>query len=372
MTAPAPEVRATGRAWVAALTVLLAFAVGLWAGRRTVEARARRPFEELSAEVTLGRALADPARKQGAAMAYLDPAAALREMDSYAWSVPNDPAPFVGSVPTPGVHGNARIDAHGFRSDYEVERAKAPRTRRFFFTGGSNAFGVGAPSRARTVGGYLEAELGGESELVIAANPAWASTHERILIENRLGAMSPDVVIALSGNNDVHWGWSGEDSGWMLTYADALFADAIARARGTPAPARVERAPVASALVAARLAKNARLSALALAPGGAIYVLALQPSMHASRKRLSPRERELARGQSSARRDYFVACYEELRRLGPELAAAGARFVDLSRAFDDLGEESEIFIDPYHTGDRGNRIVALALAAALRETGVLR
>ena len=91
---------------------------------------------------------------------------------------------------------------------------KPDNTFRICITGGSTAFGSGAPSQDRTIAGYLGRILSQELtpvtklnyEVVNAANPAWASTHERILIENKISELDPDMIISFSGNNDVHWG----------------------------------------------------------------------------------------------------------------------------------------------------------------------
>ena len=41
-----------------------------------------------------------------------------------------------------------------------------------------------------------------------------------------------------------------------------------------------------------------------------------------------------------------------------EVDVANFYFVNLADAFDDIGDQEDIFIDSYHFGDKGNEIVA--------------
>jgi len=102
---------------------------------------------------------------------------------------------------------------------------KPPTTYGIFFTGGSVAYGSGAPSQDKTIGQYLENLLNLEItpvshlryEVFTLASPAWTSTHERIVIENRLSELDPDMVISFSGSNDVHCAGAGRDVFWFRT-----------------------------------------------------------------------------------------------------------------------------------------------------------
>ncbi len=330
-------------------------------------------IESYQRNETLGGMIA-PGERRGAARAYLDPPGALASLDEIVFGVPNVPTPFVGAGPRPGASHNARVNALQFRDDRELSAEKEPGVRRVFLTGGSVAFGSAAPSQDRTVGAYLQRMLDEGSpaerrtEVFTLANPAWASTQERILIENRLSELDPDLVVSLSGTNDVHWGVFGHDVLWFRTYTDELFrslVDVGYRSAGlAPLPNVVPPAgdPVEPAVVAERLEKNVRIAAFALSLEGVPYVFALQPNLHATGKELSARERELV----SPLRDYGRRCYDEIRRRLSAVDADNFRFVDLSGVFDSLGPDQEIFIDSYHFGDRGNEVLARALAGALR------
>lgn len=307
------------------------------------------------------------------AQAYEDPARAARELERYCYSVPNLPTPFVGSAPLPGQHANARIDERQFRRSVPLLTPKPAGTVRVFVTGGSTAFGVGAPSDAETIPALLEALLqenlaprtGRTYEVVNAANPAWVSTHERVLIESRLSELEPDLVVSFTGVNDVHFAFLGSSALWLRTYAELHFLRIVEWAYRTQGERVFPRTPNASGPLAPEevvrvLAKNARLAGAALAEGGARYVLCLQPALAVSGKSLSARERSHVEAEilGPGVTDYFRRCYALYRERLPDLAAEGIVFADASVALDGLGAESEVFLDSYHFGDRGNRLLA--------------
>lgn len=136
-------------------------------------------------------------------------------------------------------------------------------------------------------------------EVFTLAAPGWTSTHERIAIENRVSEMEPDLVVSLSGINDVYLSAIGRDLLWSRSFGDQPFFDllleACRTARRPPfadvAPLRDHTPPPAE--VAQRLAKNAVLSARALELGGAGYVFALQPNIAWVSKQPSAREKAL-------------------------------------------------------------------------------
>lgn len=367
-----------------AASVVLAGAVGGLAGfmlgRSATMGELRVLIERSTRASTLGQLAGD--ERAEFARAFHDPERAAREMDAYAWQVPNVPTPFVGSMPSPGTHGSATIGTDQFRGTGEIRMPKPAGTFRIFVTGGSTAFGVGAPSDADTVPGILQrlldretpAAAGRRYEVVNAGNPGWSSTHERILIEERLSELEPDLVVSLSGNNEAHWGFLGFDVLWFRTYYDHFYAELLRRLfvlAGEPfePPRRLKGdLPVAHELVLARLQKNLRLAAHALAPTGATYVFALQPNLAACAKPLSPRERrhlaaELLGPGCAA---YFARCYDLFRGALPQLDLPGFAYVDLTGAFDGRSAEEEIFLDSYHFGDRGNELLAERLLAELR------
>ena len=313
------------------------------------------------------------------AQAYLDPETALEAIEGFTWAVPNVPTPFVGTGPRPGTRGNATINRQQFRSTRELPARKQAGVARIFITGGSVAFGSGAPSQDRTIGGYLEGELNrGLMEprfrVFTLANPAWTSTHERILIENRLSEWQPDLVISFSGLNDVHWGQMGRDVMWFRTYHDHLFwslNDSALRLLGRGGLVDVQKTgdrPVDPPLVAARLAKNVQLATVALRMRDSPYLFVLQPSLYTTGKELSPRESARLNQQLQA---YFRHASQELRATLGSLREEGLSFLDLTTVFDEVKED--VFLDHVHPGDRGNELIARRLAETVRrvlEAGV--
>lgn len=363
------------------LVACLAFAaVGYLVGERRALAGPRARIAAFAASETVGGVAGD--KRAEMALAYEDPARAERELDHYTWAVPNMPTPFVGVAPMPGDHGCAHIDAQQFRHPTDLELPKPAGVFRVFVTGGSTAFGTGAPSDETTIPALLQQlvdeELGGASkriEIVNAANPAWASTHERMWIATRLAEMQPDLVVSFSGNNDAHFAFLGLHVFSFRTYAEHFFtlldSDILAAAGHEPFPIpwnpSVED-PVPPAEVLRRLEVNLRATTEALRPTGAPYVFILQPTLAATKKALTEREAGHLSGESLGEgcNDYFRRVYALYRTELPKLDLAGFHFADASDALDDVPADTELFLDSYHFGDRGNRILARRLFELLR------
>lgn len=358
---------------------LVIFGFGFAAGRYQVARSLRRPIVDFAKSDTLGHLVAKD-EKASYASAYEDPAAAAREMDRFSYAVPSVLTPFVGSGPEPGQHDNAFINSMQFRSTKEVAMPKPQGVYRIFVTGGSTAYGSGAPSQDKIIGQYLENLLNAEVtpanlryEVFTLASPAWTSTHERIIIENRLSELAPDLVISFSGSNDVHWAGAGRDVFWFRTYSDQHFWDLGNAARKiagfhpmtdvVPAPA-----PVDPAAVAARLEKNVRLSATALALKGSRYVFVLQPAIAITSKPLSAREEKLRARLLPPALENFTKSYQEMKSSLSSIQADRFFYLDQSDAFAGLTASDEIFLDSYHFGDRGNAIVAKKIADGIRST----
>ena len=372
-------VKARSREWliVAGFSCLLALVAGagFLAGRYSIIRTFETRIQGFARAFTLGPLL-DKKEKTAISRVYLDGEGIIDRLDDISWSVPNVPAPFVGSVPAPGIYRGARINALQFRSTREVVMPKPASTFRIFLTGGSTAYGSGAPDQERTIAGYLSAILARELtprtginyEVFPMANPAWASTHERIMIENRLSELDPDLVISFSGTNDVHWGILGRNVFWFRTYADEFFQNLVKRVyrltgRDMPeivSPATGEDIP--PPLVAQRLVKNVRLSAFTLAQEQVNYVFVLQPTLATTGKRLSGRERKYLR-----HREYFQECYKQIHGTLNTLQSVNFTYLNLAGMFDRMGDQEDIFLDSYHFGDRGNEMVAEQIYRGISE-----
>ncbi|MEE8579994.1 MAG: SGNH/GDSL hydrolase family protein [Myxococcota bacterium] len=372
------------------LAVALLVALGVMLGRHLAFRDLHRSISQRHLGDTLARVLeaeyADQPQPMAEvraefARAYLDPERAAIEMGEYSWDVPTVPAPFVGSAPAPGRHGNATINSQHFRRAGEVAMPKPSGVVRIFVTGGSAAYGSGAPSGDRTIPGFLAAALerelrprtGRHYEVINAASPAWSTTQERILIENRLSELAPDLVVSLSGSNDVYWGSQGRNVLWFRTLADEHYfslLDLIHRRTGfPPLPNAIASGgesggppiPVPPRIVTQRLVKNLRLAASALAQRGVPYVFALQPTLATTGKSLSAHERlqkDLGEGFSRGSTDYFARAYRAIDTRLSKLRMRNFHYLDLADVFDADEADQEIFLDRFHFGDRGNQRIA--------------
>lgn len=341
---------------------------GFIAGRYSADKDFDSSVRGAAKAFTLG-GLLDDGEKQELVSVYYDEEKALEEIDSFSWAVPNTPTPFVGTAPVPGQHGNAFINMEQFRYKKDIDVPKPDNTFRIFITGGSTAFGSGAPSQDRTIAGYLGRMLSEELtpvtklnyEVVTAANPAWASTHERILIENKLSELDPDMIISFSGNNDVHWGARGRNVLWFRTYGDDYFLSLIKQAYeyanqpDIQEVTRIETDDISPSLVSSRLLKNVQLSSYVLSQEGVDYVFVLQPTLAVTGKPLAEREQTKVKHKYV---EYFKKCYAEIDKVLGKFDAENYHYVNMANVFDAHSDQEEIFMDSYHFGDKGNEIIA--------------
>ncbi len=342
--------------------VAMGFVVGQYTIIRTFDAQ----IQSMSKAFTLGGIL-DDQNKLAVTRAYYGGASVLHQLNDITWAVPNIPTPFVGNAPTPGQFGVAYNNSMQFRAKNEIEIPKPTNTFRIFLTGGSTAYGSGAPSQDRTIAGYLsqilERNLSPSTnlkyEVFTMANPAWATTHERIIIENRLSELHPDLVISFSGNNDVHWGKLGRNVLWFRNYSDEFFLNLIKTVykltdqEPIPEVTQIDPREIAPYLVAKRLIKNVKLSSFALSQNNVDYVFLLQPNLAVTGKSLTERERKSLKYQ-----DYFQKCYAQIDSVLRDFDADNYNYINLANVFDNINDHEDIFIDSYHFGDKGNEIVA--------------
>lgn len=360
------------------LALCMLVGLGYGVGVYTVAGRFEKTIHWVEQGETLAGVLAitplNDEQRNGIKNAYSNPDIDARNI---SWSVPNQPTPFVGTAPAPGQHHNAQINSWQMRNSEEVQMPKPAGVYRIFLTGGSTAFGSGAPSQDKTIGSLLNGLLadrlaqkaGRRYEVFTFANPSWASTQERIAIENYLSELQPDLVVSLSGNNDVFWGDAGRNVLWFAAGADEYFQTLVntglrtAGRKELPAlpQARPASQPVAAHLVSYRLQKNVRLGAHALRQVNADWIFFLQPTLSVTRKALSTREKAFIPASQS----YFVQCYELMSSGLAGLRQDNFRFVDLSKAFDGYQATDEVFLDQFHFGDKGNAVIANAMFSAI-------
>ena len=340
---------------------------------------------------TVAREIADWRQNETVAGAYAlrfgtdDPSASLADAAScyyvppdftrVTW-VPRDiPTPFVGFAPAPGPLASGSVNSMQFRYDREIQVPKPRGLRRIFLTGGSTAFSSGASSNATTIGGYLERYLNGAPgssalhyEVVTAAACAWTSTHERIMIANRLIELQPDLVISLSGHNDAFWSIRGRNLLWFRSMQEDFFLSLMNSALNShkapefPAEETAPDLETTAQRATGRLIRNVSGAHHALVDAGATYMFVLQPVLQASMKRRTQREQQIA-GRNAAE-SWFTGIpvfYEEFRKQLQSLTSAGFAFVDAANCFEGCDATSEVFLDSCHFGDRGNDLIARSL-----------
>jgi hypothetical protein len=298
-------------------------------------------------------------------------------MDSYSWSVPNVLTPFVGTGPEPGKHGNAYINSMQFRSDKEISVSKPRNVFRILITGGSTAYGSGAPSQDSTIGSYLNNILNSELtfstkkkyEVYTLANPAWTSTHEMIIIETRLSELNPNIVISFSGNNDVHWGLHRCNIFYFRSYADQYYwslIQTVYRLAGYGCQydiIKIASSSISPDVVASNLERNVKLASLALSFNQTRHVFVLQPTLYGTSKQLSLHEIKMKKMQHE---EYYSQCYQKIKQKLSNLNISNLTFIDESDAFKGLTSNDYIFLDSYHYGDRGNEFIAKKLFKDMR------
>lgn len=316
--------------------------------------------------------------KKKKSLAYFDPKKAYENMDDYIWGAPHMMAPFIQLAPQPGDYKSAVINSMQFRSKKEVSVPKPSKTYRIFLTGGSTAFGSGAPSQDTTIGGYLESLLNQETsnsnlnpkfEVFTMAVPGWNTTNERIVIENRLSELQPDLIISLSGQNDVHAGLLGVN---IYSHAQNIIFFNISNMvlglfgkKPMPPEKFSERLPCNK--VSYRLIKNVELISFLLSRMEVPYIFALQPTLSMTGKKLTDDEKE--HDQKNIRKknkSYFIDCYDNLDKNLTKLKIGGFHYLNLTKVFDSVEESIAVFLDSAHFGDRGNQILAQNIYRSIR------
>lgn len=331
----------------------------------------------LSLSQVLGKGIDDPLTAQALARMYDVPVEDRDELahrlSHVAWIPPYRPAPFVGHMARPFFGDDLHINILGFRDERQSYVSKPDRTVRIFMTGGSTAWGSGASSQRKTISYVLERILnegvsritGYQYQVVNTAFPGWSTTQEKLLIQQRLVDLHPDVVLMFSGNNDVHWARDGRDIRWFYGPMDQNFmmlVNELYKSSGhsewtfaLPASSH----PVACSDLALITARNVEDAAIAADRVKAHLIFALQPNVVSTGKRLSKREQQLPEVQN---KPAWNSCYQAMRDGLGRISARNYRLLDLSRSFSEIDDDTEVFVDSYHFADLGNSVIAQALA----------
>jgi lysophospholipase L1-like esterase len=346
-----------------------------------------------------------PAAAQYQSYPYRDRAQSFQQNDVMARMDYNT---YLGYLPRSGSSGRGyRTNASHMRYGEELARPKPAAELRVFVVGGSTAWGAGV-SQDQLYSTLMERRfdtaLGKNPAVrVIAAGVAgYVSTQERLLVESVVLDLEPDVVVMLTGANDIYNGYRGNN---FLRNQDFFRIRRAVKQSGQP-PFDVGDDPdVLAALDPVRskeyrlmvgyLADRAwfavrtrwqreeitrRIRGLSL-PGeqtlrhtlrnvhalrdwsrryGFQLVVCLQPHLAATAKVLGDWEQtvlERSRAEDALWLEYAARTFHLFReRLPPDAAREGYAFRDAERAVH--GERESLFVDQFHLGDRGNAALA--------------
>lgn len=340
----------------------------------------------LSLYQIVGKGIDDPLNAKALANVYGVPAgdrdALIKRLSETVWLPPYRPAPFVGHIARPYSGDDLHINDFGFRDERKTYATKPERTVRVFLTGGSTAWSVGASTQENTISYLLEKLLndqigrttGYRYEVINTAFPAWSTTQEKILIQQRLVDMYPDVVLMFSGNNDVHWALHGSDIRWFYSYMDQNYITLLNEMYKTSGHSEwvvanpVGNRPLECTQVAQMTARNVEEAVAATARANAQLFFVLQPNIVSTAKRLTEHEQRILQAQD---KPYWDSCYQALRVALAQIDLKNYRFLDLSRSFATLDDGTELFVDAYHVGDMGNKLMARDIAEQINWATVL-
>lgn len=274
----------------------------------------------------------------------------------------------------------------------ELSRQKPPGTFRIVLTGGSVSFGWGASSDAACVAPRLQALLSTPErpvEVINAGCPAYTLTQELLWLTVELLDLQPDLVVSLTGHNDLWDAYSGDalfshelfrqleqrlEEGRRLGPA-LLHASALGRRLEHELAGRRAAEHVPTGIDARREEAERRFAAIArrmalLCEGR--LLLAIQPDYLCGDPGLRPvAEREQVEAYLQGYlvdRAGFTRYHHAMRagqvRALEALPALGARGVDLGDALAGLPEP--VFTDLVHLTDYGSAQLAERLAPLVR------
>jgi hypothetical protein len=298
-----------------------------------------------------------------------------------------------------GYHTNSA----GFRDPKEIAKGPIDGEVRIFLTGGSTAWSPGVPRDELTIAGQLEYFLnkghsGNKVRVINAAVPGYCLTQGRIMIENRILDYKPRVIIMFTGYNELvyanmgvntlriqdHFNWRSQidrcirtedgkvvpsvplapEYKFKLHYLlrKALWNVRVGDRRHHTWAYTPQRIPISIDQFRGTIRRNLSIVGLLARDQGFQVIVALQPNISQTQKRLSFHEKEALKEASSI--EGWPDCnirYTPVLLETMEQAARnyGMKFVSLLDVFDAV--EKPIFFDSCHFGDRGNRIVAQKL-----------
>lgn len=307
--------------------------------------------------------------------------------------------PFLGWIGVPNSNlPTLKANELGFR-DRPVE-PRRPGERRILLLGGSTAWGLGASSTEATVAGALERLLNegaanGSYRVMNGAFSGWTSRQERIVLIELFGVFRPDLVIALTGYNDLLTMATAGADDFLQRPESAELAKAVeanlrpmstlqalrkvggtlgiwrlvvylreqATLRAPSVRTAAYERPVAEREVP-RIADVYAVMAEFLKRRGGRLTVALQPELYTTGKALSADEMAIKQRYETRIKDItpvFGRYRADLLRALLDSRVQGFSVIDLKTVFD--AHRRPLFIDDCHFNDEGYRAIAQALKA---------
>lgn len=322
---------------------------------------------------------------------------------------------FLGYSSLENHQGNSYVsNNYGFRYKENFPPKKLKEEVRIFVTGGSAAWGVGSPQEylytTRIEKKLQEYYPNLRVRVINAGVGGYFSTHERILILNKISEFEPDVVVMFSGWNDAYAGYDGFqvlDDKWdflsagpvLAKYNRAYSIDNKAKKakkrKMFPRPYKdyifkthflvdryfysrksldeikksIEKTQIEPQIVIKNLIKNILVIHDLSKRQDFMLLFYLQPTLDNTKKNLSPYENymlDYTNKRFVGFHNYYSLIYDLYRKELPKVAdKEGFLFVD---GDDAISHESKtVFDDNVHFGDRGNRLISEHMTSILRE-----
>jgi lysophospholipase L1-like esterase len=306
--------------------------------------------------------------------------------------------PFLGWIGEPNTDlSTIKTNELGFRDKPLLPRKD--NEYRILILGGSTAWGLGASSNEKTVAGALESQLNRSSDnysyrVMNGAYPGWQSRQELTTLMEFYDEFDPDLIIAVTGWNDVYVLTEGEDPDLQMRKESGMLAKAVKETL-QPMSTMYAVRKLAGSLGIWRLVihfrekmhlaspPSVRVSydaenAERIIPGmvdryltmanfskrhGAKLMLAIQPDIYTTGKTLTQEEESVSDRHTSKFVDIEKA-YPKYRsdfldKLREQFIDSEVTVLDLGGVFDDL--DDPVFLDHCHFNDMGYQKIASLL-----------
>jgi len=313
-----------------------------------------------------------------------NPVLTAKQLEDYAAAAEYRLMPYMVFGLKPNFRSDTvNVNSLGLRGG-EIKKKKES-CYRIVVIGGSAVFGGSVPGDEMTFCGLLEKDLkikyGKNIEVINAGVPAFISMQELILLEDKIIAMEPDMIVIFDGFNDVltilkrekrpnyPWWFSEIERIYYKSITKLFLEKRLQKYRPTKhilkwinkmkEKTRETRYDINTEQIAF-YRRNLDLMCHLAGSYGIKVVLVFQPVIM-YKEFASPAEREMI---SSLDQDYLEALVKmcDLAKVSMREVARdnNVSFIDGTKFFN--GSKEYIFIDEVHFNQRGNKIVADLLA----------